>query len=92
MASKVKYTAAEALNVKLGQAGVISVQAASGTVTPSSGDFVIIHCITDGDITLTGKDSSWPSATITCKAGVSIYGRYSAVAAAGSSAFLVHQG
>tara|TARA_Y100000593_G_C4137776_1_gene250631 strand:+ start:259 stop:540 length:282 start_codon:yes stop_codon:yes gene_type:complete len=93
MASKVKYTAAEALNVKLGQAGTVNIASGSGEVTPSSGDFVVIHCIADGDITVTGKDSNWPTGTITCKAGTSLYGRYSAVESpGGGGTFLVHRG
>tara|TARA_R100001530_G_scaffold61581_1_gene44452 strand:- start:1431 stop:1721 length:291 start_codon:yes stop_codon:yes gene_type:complete len=81
MASKVKYTPTEAGNVQLGQAGSSLVALAGNTaITPSSGDFVAITCLQDGQLTAVGSESAFASLTAQeIVAGVTIYGRWNSL-------------
>ena len=81
MASKVKYTTTESGNIQLGQAGCILVAKAGNTaITPSSGDFVAITCLEDGQLTTVGSESSFVSLTAQeIVAGVTIYGRWNSL-------------
>mgnify|MGYP003145497989 CR=1 FL=1 len=72
MASKVKYTPTESGNIQLGQAGSSLIALAGNTaITPSSGDFVAITCLQDGQLTAVGSEE--------IVAGVTIYGRWNSL-------------
>tara|TARA_Y100001951_G_scaffold80359_1_gene68328 strand:+ start:304 stop:603 length:300 start_codon:yes stop_codon:yes gene_type:complete len=97
-----KYSASEALNVQLGQAGYDYVAASGSDVTLNSDTYIAITGLTatiaDGSagtvVTATSVDTNvWDNlSTVTIPQGVTIYGRWSSVVIADGDIAIVYRG